>query len=302
MGFFDKLRDGWSLLTSSIVVLTKYPVFLVPIAMSWLVVAAIVLGTRYFVTFPDNLLLSLGLIFLFILIMTLSVCMANIMMLEFMQQIEKGKKISFSKALGEAVTLDMLKVIPIALIWAVIWFIILIIRALTSRENKSKSEPSARDAAMTLGGANSGPFSWLRLGLSMFEKLLRMYIFLTLPAIAWEDKGTFSAFKRSFEIIKTHPVQFLTAYSLTELTTLVMAIPLAIIYAMDQSGMVFSTTFWLLVIIYECVVWTFSFYLEQMSAAMLYLWHLKWVKKGSKGELSDVSMPSLLDDIYELQD
>jgi len=38
---------------------------------------------------------------------------------------------------------------------------------------------------------------------------------MALPAVAWENQGPFSAFKKSFQILKKHPVQFLTSYSLT---------------------------------------------------------------------------------------
>ena len=243
-------------------------------------------------------------IFLFIFLITLIISVANIMMLEFMQQIEFGEKISFFKAFKEAVLLDLLKVIPVALIWAIIWFIILIIKVLTSKKKNrgsSRPEPSPRDAALTLAGANSGPFTWLKLGLTMFEKIIRMYVFLTLPAIAWENKGPFSAFKRSLEILKKHPMQFLTTYTLTGIASLFMAIPLIFIIYMDKFGFFFSPLFWTGVIIYEGIIWTLSIYLEQMSVGLLYLWHIKWLKKGGKGELSDVAKPDLLDNVYELK-
>ena len=232
------------------------------------------------------------------------ICVANIMMLEFMQQIEFGEKISFFKALKESLVVDLLKVIPVALIWAIIWFIILIIKVLTSKKKNrgsSRPEPSPRDAALTLGGANSGPFSWLKLVLRMFEKLVRMYVFLTLPAIAWENKGPFSAFKRSLEVIKRHPMQFITTYTLTGIASLFMAIPLIIVFYMDKSGVAFSSLFWTGVIIYEGIIWTLGIYLEQMSVGLLYLWHIKWLKKGGKGQLSDIAKPDLLDNVYELK-
>ena len=125
--------------------------------------------------------------------------------------------------------------------------------------------------------------------------------FLSLPAIAWESKEPFSALRESFKIIKKHAVQFFTTYTLTGITALFMAIPSAIIFSLDESGMKFSSIVWTGVIIYEGIVWTLGIYLEQMSTGMLYLWHLKWVKNGSVGELSSVSKPNLLDDIYELK-
>lgn len=304
MAFFESVSEGWKLFTDSLRFLFKKPIFLIPIFFSWILVAGIILYLRYYWNMPNDLGMKLLAIFLFIFLITLIICIANIVMLEFMQQIESGEKISFFKALKETVFLDLLKTIPVSLIWAIIWFIILIIRVLTSKKKdrgSSRPEPSPRDAALTLSGANSGPFTWLNLGLNMFEKIIRMYIFLTLPAIAWENKGPFSAFKRSLEILKRHPMQFLTTYTLTGLASLFMAIPLIIIIEMDKSGYVFSSLFWTVVIIYECIIWTVGIYMEQMSVGLLYLWHIKWVKYGSKGELSDVPKPDLLDNVYELK-
>jgi hypothetical protein len=304
MAFLGKLGEGWKLFTDSFKFLFKKPIFLIPIFFSWILVASIILYLRYYFEAPNDLGLLLLIIFGVIFLITLIICVANIMMLEFMQQIEFGEKISLGKAIKEAVFLDLIKVIPVALIWAIVWFILLIIRVLTSKKKgrSSRPEPSPRDAALTLGGANSGPFSWLKLGLRMFEKLVRMYIFLTLPAIAWENKGPFSAFKRSLEVIKKHPLQFITTYTLTGIASLFMAIPLIIIIYLDKSGVAFSSLFWTGVIIYEGIIWTLGIYLEQMSVGLLYLWHINWVKSGSKGELSSIPKPDLLDNVYELKE
>ena len=85
------------------------------------------------------------------------------------------------------------------------------------------------------------------------------------------------------------------------IAALIMALPLLPIFWLDDAGVAFSATFWTVVIIYECVIWTLGIYLEQMSVGLLYLWHIKWLKKGGKGELSDVAKPDLLDNVYELK-
>jgi hypothetical protein len=41
--------------------------------------------------------------------------------------------------------------------------------------------------------------------------------------------------------------------------------------------------------------------MEQMSLGLLYLWHLRWTENGSKGRLSSVPEPDLLDQVYELE-
>ncbi len=229
-------------------------------------------------------------------------CLANLVLLELVQQMETGKEVSLSNAVKETISLDLLKTIPIALIWALVWFILLILRAARSKKKEDKRpEPSASDAARALGGADSGPFSWFNLGLNMVEKLIRMAVFLSLPAIAWENKGPFSSLGRSFELIRKHPLQFMAAYTLTGFAALLMALPLLPVFALDDSGFAIPAIVWTLVLIYEAMAWTLGIYLEQMSVGLLYLWHLKWEKKGSKGELSDVPKPDLLDGIHELK-
>jgi tellurite resistance protein len=190
--------------------------------------------------------------------------------------------------------------IPIAAIWAALWLIILILKSGQRKKSGDRAEPSPRDAARALGGVD-GPSSFFGLGLRMIEKLIRMTVFLSLPAIAWENKGPFSAIKQAFRIIKKHPVQFLTTYTLTGLIAIMMALPLCIIFTLDKRGVTFPAAFWTGVIIYEAVIWTLGIYFEQMSVALLYFWHLRWEECGSRGELSSVPKPDLLDNVYELK-
>lgn len=300
MRFFDEVGEGWRVFKDSIAFIFKKPIFLVPIVFSWIVVSCVILYNRYY--FPDlgTFWLIIPYIYFLIVIMAFTISMANVVMLELIQQIESGEKTSLSKALGEALRYDMLKVIPIALIWGLVWLIIVLLRALTSKARNSNAEPSVQDAAMTLSGMNT-PFSFGRLGLNMLEKLVRMVVFMALPAVAWEHKGPFAAYKKSFQIIKKHPTQFLTSYSLTFAAGLVMALPLISIYILSEMHVVLPTNVWVAVLIYSCIIWTLQIYLEQMTTGMLYLWHLKWVKNGSKGKLSSVKRPDLFDEIYEFK-
>jgi hypothetical protein len=300
MAFFSSVAEGWRLLIDSFRVLVKKPIFLVPIIFSWIVFASIVLYLRYYFEEPSSFYLGILYVYSLIFLITITVCIANIVMLEFMQQIESGEKISFSKALKEAFVLDFLKMIPVAAIWAALWLIILILKSGRRKKSGSRTEPSPRDAARALGGVD-GPSSFFSLGLTMIEKLIRMTVFLSLPAIAWENKGSFSSIKQAFRIIKKHPVQFLTTYTLTGIIAIMMALPLCIIFTLDKKGVTFPAAFWTGVIIYEAVIWTLGIYFEQMSVALLYFWHLRWEECGSRGELSSVPKPDLLDNVYELK-
>ena len=300
MAIFDKIGEGWRTFKDAIAFIIKKPVFLIPIFFSWIIVAIVVLYNRYYFPELQSFWLIVIDVYLLIVIMSFSIIFANTIMLELIQQIETGKKTSFSKALKETLGSNLIKIIPIALIWALVWLFIVILRALTSKARKGgRAKPSARDAARTLSGMNT-PFSLSRLGLSMMEKAIRMTVFMALPAVAWENQGPFSAFKKSFQILKKHPLQFLTSYSLTLAAGMVMALPLIPIYILDELGVVLSSTIWVLVIIYVGIIWTLEVYLEQMSIGILYMWHMKWLKKGGQGELSSVKKPDLFDDIHEL--
>jgi len=296
------LADGWDIFTNSITFLFKKPVFIIPILFSWVVYATAIIYFRYYFPFPGDFFLDLAYIYLLILFLTITICIANLMMLEFIQQVESGDKICFGKAVKEAVSFDLIRMLPIALVWSILWFIIVILRALTSRKkSNNKSGPTAKDIAYTLNDAEWGPLSWLGLGLDLVEKLIRMVVFLILPAIAWENQGPISAWRKAQDILKKHTVQFLTAYSLTLAASVIMGIPLAIIFTLDKEGVEFSTVFWTGVILYEGIVWTLGVYLEQMTTAILYLWHMKWLKNGAKGNLSSIPKPGLFDHIYILK-
>ncbi|MCD6549181.1 hypothetical protein J7K41_00500 [Candidatus Micrarchaeota archaeon] len=283
-------------------VLFKKPVLLLPLFFSWVIFALVVLYGRYY--FPDfhNVWLAVLYVYLLLTVISSAVLFSNTVLLELIQQMETGKKTSLIKALRETVTSDLIRVIPIALIWSFVWLIILILRALTRKRRGTRHEPSLKDAAKTLSGMNANPVSWFGLGLDMLEKLVRMTVFTTLPAVTWENKGPVDAFKRGFEVIKRHPVQFLTSYSLTLLAVAFVSLPLVPIYLLDKQGVELPSAVWLGVLIYAGVVWTLEVYLEQMAVAVLYLWHLKWLKAGGKGPLSSVKKPDLFDDVYELKE
>ncbi len=78
-----------------------------------------------------------------------------------------------------------------------------------------------------------------------------------------------------------------------------MAIPLIPIYFVNKAHVHLPNEIWIAIIIYEGIIWSLGIYLEQMSVALLYLWHLKWVQNGSVGDLSSFIKPNLLKDFEE---
>jgi hypothetical protein len=300
----SSFRQGWALFKSSIAFILEKPIFVIPIFLCWVISAAVVLYLRYWWVSPKASGLVLLEIFTFILVLAYSTCLSNLMLLELIKQIEDDDSISFGKAFAATISGDSLKVIPLAVFFAIVWFIILILQGVTDKFRGDRSEPSPRDAAQTLagipGGLSANPFSWLRLGLDMFEKLLRMTVFLALPAIAWEHEGSYAAFKKAVTIVKKHPTQFFSEYGLTLSAAFVMAIPLVPIYIVDKVGGTFPNSVWYAVIFYEGIIWTLGIYLEQMSMALLYLWQINWEKDGKTPDLATFEKPDLLQALHAL--
>ncbi len=193
-------------------------------------------------------------------------------MLELLQGVAQGREVSLVSAFLETVFQDSIKAIPIAVIWSLLWFVLLFLRALTSKKRGGgRAEPSVQDAARTLGGMNSGATSWFGLGLSMLEELLRMVSFLALPGIAWKGLGPIQSLREAFGIIRKDPMIFLSAYTLTGVAATIMAIPIIILFSVTDEKTIFPASVWTGVIIYEGMIWVLSLYLEQMTLALLYI-------------------------------
>ena len=302
---FDKLKSSWGLFTDSIRVFGKYPLFIVPLVLSWCVYAPIVLWMQFFApwaTYSGGQVLLI--VFLVLWAFALSLSLSCAWLLELLQQVESGKEPALGPAWQEVLGRDLKAILPLSLVRAVLWFILTLIEAIFSRRKNSDSgDFNAESAARALGDDGS-PFSWARLGFRYAEKALRMVMFLILPAITWEDKGLTDATKRGFKVLRKMLLPFVAGFALTEAAASIIFIPPAIMFYVGK-----QTTFpdwaWYLCILYLCFATSYSIYLEQMYTAELFMWYLFWEKAQAAAqaagetapELNAVPMPSLLDGI-----
>jgi hypothetical protein len=234
--------------------------------------------------------------FFFVVFMT---CLANLIMLELVQEIETEGKISSFKVIKEIFTIDIIKAIPLCAILALVWWLIFLIILGRKKRGRTEHRRDTKDLINTTITSDMGIFSKAYHIYIMIKEAATAVIFMALPAIAWENKGPYSAFSRSVEIIKKHPVQFLTTASIGPITLAAMflvMLPLAAIGSVSFTAM--SITF----VIAEALIWMTGMYLEQMSIALLYLWHLKWAKQGGVGTLSSVKRPDILDEFHEFKE
>src|SRR3990170_5827607 len=118
MALFTGFSEGWEVLKDAFKLFFKKPVFLVPLFLCWILVASTVLYLRYYWVGPDDLTLTLLSVFLFIFFLSYIIRFSNVVMLELMQQVEKGEQTSLMRALKETLAKDMVKIVPIAAAWA----------------------------------------------------------------------------------------------------------------------------------------------------------------------------------------
>lgn len=306
---FEGIKNGWDLIKDSIRVFNHHPKFLIPLLITWLIYALIILYLEYGFNWD---VLSTGQVFLFvfgiIFVFAFLLAFSCSVLLELIQQLESGQKMNLGKAFGYTLRRNILKITPIVIIWTIIWFILLILQAIFSKtEERERESFTAKNAAKTLAGY--GTFSISRAFFEALEKGVRMIMFLILPAIAWENLSFGKAIKKGIMVFKVHLSEFVTGFVLTWAVAVIIFLPPGILfYISDKLEVAFPTWVWIITIIYIAFAWSYSIYLEQMFIAELYLWNLKWEKQIEEekrigkpfSRLRDVRRPSLLDEIPEL--
>jgi hypothetical protein len=294
-------------------ILQRYPLFLIPIIIVWFIYASIIIYLKYFFPWHSyNFGVHLGVIFLTLFIFSFIILFSCSILLELIQQLETGKELRLIGAFQQTVSKNMAKILHIALIWAIIWFILTIIEASLSKKKEGKEGFNAENAAKTLAGY--AKFSLSRAFIEALEKGIRMIVFLILPAVAWEDLSFILSIKKGLRVLKAHLAEFASGYALTYAAAVIIFLPPAIIFGLGtgEHGYTplihFPDSVWIGVIIYIGFAWSFCMYLEQMFTANLYLWHLKWERKVEFAkqrnqplpDFKDIEQPSLLDNIPDL--
>ncbi len=220
------MGNAWNLIRRSISVFKKYPIFILPILLVWMIYAPSVIYLKYF--FPWNSVSiseALGVVFAEIVLFSFIILFSSTLTLELIQQLEQSQSLSLGKAWEEVMRRDLFKIIPLALCWAIIWFILTVIEALLSRRDKDDADDQFDTAHVAETLANYRDFSLSRAFIEALEKGVRMIVFLILPAIAWEDLGPIHAAKKGFRVLKAHLAEFASGYALTYLAAALVFLP-----------------------------------------------------------------------------
>lgn len=306
---FQDIKRGWQLIKESIKVFYRHPKFIIPLLIIWLIYAPIILYLKYWFdwdayTGSQIFLIVFGIIFIFAFLLSFSCSV----LLELIQQLESGQRMSVVSAFKDTLTHNITKILPIVLVWTIIWFLLLVIQALLSKSGKKEKESfSAENAAKTLAGYQK--FSLSKAFFKALEKGVRMVVFLILPPIAWENLSFWKSVKKGIAVFKSNLSTFVTGFVLTELAAAIIVLPPALLfYISDEIEISFPDWVWVITIIYIAFAWSYSIYLEQMFSAELYLWHRRWEKEVVKAQaenrsiptLNDIPRPSVLDEVNDL--
>lgn len=306
-----------SIMRGTFNIFCKYPVIVVPLLVCCVLYASLTVYLFNFdfeqvsISLQGILCLAFGIIFAYCALFSYGA----FMMLEMIEQIETGHKPNLLKAFTDTLCKNFLKALPIIIVWAIIMFVVSVIEALidlirdkNKRENSPSSDLSPRGIAFTLVGERQN-FSYVRLFFDLVKSGIRMIVFYIYPAIAWENETPLNAVKKGLSGIRNHASQFFKSFASIELIAFFIFIPpIAMITCAERFNVDYSNFAWQLLVIYVVSAFTYYLYLQQMCAAILYLWNMKWEKEAEQAvregrpvpSLSDIPEPDLLDDIPDL--
>ena len=303
---FENMKREYELFGISFKAFKRYPVFMLPLFAAWLIIASVIIYmARYFVW--DNYLVWQGLLVIlaavfvcsFFLILSCSV------LLEFIQQNETGKSFNLFKSLGETLTKNLLQVLLLSLIWSILWSLVTLVQALVLLAMSAKrTEDGRRDTTYSIGiGAG------ILLILNFVKETVRMFLFIFMPAFAWEDLSLGKTFKRGWSILKQRREEIEKGSGLTLGASLLVVVPPIIMIMIHIfSDFHFPSWAWVACLVYAGLAWSYTVYLELMFVAELYLWQMNWEYAVRKAEevgapapaFYEVQRPSIIDDTPDL--
>jgi hypothetical protein len=217
---------------------------------------------------------------------------ACLVMLELVRQVERGEPTRIGRALSHTMSEDLPRALPVLFVWGLVWALLLIGRAIVqSKSRKPSSSLDPENAAKELLGYRD-KYSTSDLFFDGAEEGVRMAVFMILPPIAWEELWPSDAFNRGLHILKAHLATFASGFVLTDLAAGIVFLPATLLIGLSAKAKVpLPDNIWFGLIIYSAFAWSFTFFIEQMFAAQLYLWHIKWLSECKQAYASNRIAP-----------
>ena len=291
-------KNAIEIFQSSIRFFLRYPISIFPLILCWCIYAPIILYLEFYMNWDAfNASEIFGIVFLIYFVFSFIIGTSCLILLEIVQQVESGKRPKLSKALKDCFFRDLIKALPVLIIWSIIWSILALLEAILSKKkdenDRKEKELTAKSAAKTLAGVKKES-SLINSFFSALKKGLRMIVFIILPAVAWEELGPIRAIKKGLTVLRSTIPEFITGYALTRVFVAIVILPVAIIFYIDSEfSVVFPEFVWYFVLVYIAFSWSISFLVEQLYVAELYLWHIKWEDEYKTAKEEGKELPTL---------
>lgn len=298
---FEGIKNAGALFAVIARIPLRYPVMIAPLLLVWCIYAPV---TAYlYFQFPWNetpLPAALALTFATLFLFSYVISLAAFVLLEQIRIIENGGEPGLLWPFFTAFW-NSVRSLHVTLVWALLWFILTIAEAaLRPKQEGHAQEPTAENIARLFSGADNT--SSIGALFDALNKGVRMIAFLIYPAVAWERHT--QPIRRGLAVGRAHKIEFATGFVLSGLAAGVVFVPPVIVFILnDQTDVPFPDWIWFSVIVYCALAWSFTVLLEQLFAAELYLWDMKWRQAceaaAAAGKpappLSAVPRPSILD-------
>lgn len=308
---YESISNALGVILRSIKVFKRYPLLLIPLIIIWCLYLPVIIYFFYWfdldMFMESEISWMYSVVFLFF---PFSLILSCSILLELIEQLESGRQMSIKNAIKYTIFHNTLKIIPLVIIWTILWLFFLIIHLPLTKVLKFMN-PTSGTKQVSEAFLNNQKFSFHALSASFeaFDKGVRMIMFLILPAIAWENLSFWKSYKKGVHIFKSNFSIFLTSYSLTGLAMLLIFLPPSLVYIIsNQTEIVIHQFVMVITLIYVVFAWSYSIYLEQLFMAELYLWYHKWenaaiIARNENQEmpsLHTIKKPSLLDGVNDL--
>ncbi|MCI5048678.1 MAG: DUF2463 domain-containing protein [Aquisalinus sp.] len=298
--FSQNIGNAFQLFGTTLQAAAKYPVFIFPLILVWCIYAPSVIYLHFHHDWDNtNGWVNFAVIFGSFVALSVLISSACFILLEQIRLIETGHRPTIISSISVAAG-NVIRALPVTMLWAVLWFIISVIEVMLRRKNEtSDKEASPENIARTLAG--EGTYSLSSAFMDMLSKGVRMLAFLIFPAIAWEKHDR--PMRRGIEVARAHRTEFAAGFALTEVAAAIVFLPPALVFWASSEGVAISDNAWFATIIYIGFAWSLMLLLEQLFTAELYLWDMKWrdaceaaARQGlPKPSMQDVPKPSIID-------
>lgn len=280
--FFELIKTGFIIFLRTFQILPKYPYILIPIIIFVIIDLIIYLWLIFHINpvfSAWNGFQKFSFIFVIFYLECIILSVSCVINLEILQHTEERLRVKWNTLVKEFFTKDFYKVLIFSLLWAIANFLIFLLSIFLSRKEGRRS-----------------------LGEEVFIRelysLTRYTAFLTLPAIAWEDRNVFNAVKRGLNIARKNIVEFGTGFFLTEAGSwLGIFIGAGILIILHFLG-VPPFTRWVTSILLAAIIVTITLYLEQMYTALLFLYQVRLERNPHVSKYSQI--PRLMKEFEEI--